>query len=103
MNFCDYAYHLNVVYITLKMADFLDIGPKRKTPAARKTCVDKSGSRPRGILGVPKIRAGERKRRQTYGNIANSVRKSSNVLFYSFTRPGGRKRAKTMVTSRVSQ
>ena len=85
------------------MANFLDIAPKRKTPAARKVCVDKIGSRPRGNLCVPKIRPGERERRQTYGDIANSVRKSTIVLLYSFTRPGGRKRAKPTATSRVSQ
>ena len=57
------------------MANFLDIAPKRKTPAARKVCVDKIGSRPRGNLCVPKIRPGEPERRQTYGDIAMSVKK----------------------------
>ena len=73
------------------MADFLDIAPKRKTPAARNVCVDQIGSRPRGNLCVPKIWPGERERRQTYGDIANSARTSTSVLLSSFTRPGGRK------------
>ena len=68
------------------MANLLDVAPKRKTPAARKGCVDKIGSRPRGILCVPKIRPGEREWRQTYGDIANSVRKSTIGRFYWLTR-----------------
>ena len=75
----------------------------QSTPAARKVCGDKIESRPRGNLCVPKIRPGEPERRQTYGDIAISVRKSTSVLLCSFIRPGGRKRAKLTAISRVSQ
>ena len=95
-------YHVN----SLKMANFLDIAPKRKTPAARKVCVDKIGSRPRGILCVPKIRPGGGEcakppatwlselalgpagvsAPKNYGNIASKSVKSTVVLFYWRTR-----------------
>ena len=80
---------------------FLEISAK--VPRPPKVCVDKIGSRPRGNLCVPKIRPGEPERRQTYRDIAISVRKSPGVLLSSFTRPGGRKPAKPTATSRANQ
>ena len=82
------------------MANFFDIAPKPKTPAARNVCVDKIGSRPRGILCVPKIRPGGREcakppatwpaRRaeacQTYRDIPSKPVKATIVLFYWLTR-----------------
>ena len=64
---------------------FLEISAK-VPPAARKVCADKIGSRPRGNLCVPKIRPGERERRQTYGDIASKPVNATIVLFSWLTR-----------------
>ena len=81
----------NLHFLSHRPPNFFEPFPRnlsQSTPAARKVCVDKIGSRPRGNLCVPKIRPGEPERRQTYGDIAISVRKSTSVLLSCFTRPG---------------